>query len=171
MRATATFLIVIVLVITAVAASREPAQESPTILPALLSEVKGLRAAMEQMASAGPRVQLALGRLQLQEQRVNTLMARLQTVRDRLASTQRQVAQQQHQAERFESAAKSNPAERAEVEEMLAMFKDDMAASAAEIQRLTIEEASIAADIAMEQARWTDLNQRLEELEVSLGRR
>ena len=32
-------------------------------LPALLVEVRGLRAAMEQMASAGPRVQLALGRV------------------------------------------------------------------------------------------------------------
>ena len=34
-------------------------------LAALLVEVRGLRAAMEQMASAGPRVQLAFGRLQM----------------------------------------------------------------------------------------------------------
>ena len=161
----------IVVVITAFAATGGHAQESQGILPALLSEVKGLRAAIEEMASAGPRVQLALGRLQLQEQRVNTLMARLQTVRDRLSSLHRQVAQQQHQVERFETTAKNNPAEREEVEEMLAVFKGEITASSAEMQRLTVEEATIASDIAAEQARWTDINQRLEDLERALGRR
>ena len=37
-------------------------QPPPDVLSALLIEVRGLREAMEQMASAGPRVQLALGR-------------------------------------------------------------------------------------------------------------
>ena len=56
----------------------------PETLAALLVEVRGLRAAMEHMAAAGPRVQLALGRLQLQEQRVNTLVRRLEEVRNNL---------------------------------------------------------------------------------------
>jgi chromosome segregation ATPase len=171
MRATGLALVITIVVITAFAATGGHAQESQTILPALLDEVKGLRAAMEEMASGGPRVQLALGRLQLQEQRVNTLMARLQTVRDRLNSSQRQVAQQQNQMERFEVAAKGNPAERQEVEHMMDMFKDEMAATAAEIQRLTVEEATIASEIATEQGRWTEINQRVEELERALGRR
>lgn len=58
-----------------------PATGFPDVLPALLMEVRGLRAAMEQMASAGPRVQLALGRVQLQEQRVNALLRRLYDIR------------------------------------------------------------------------------------------
>ena len=61
------------------------ASSSPDVLSALLVEVRGLRSAMEQMASAGPRVQLALGRLQLQEQRVNTLVRRLEDARTSLA--------------------------------------------------------------------------------------
>ena len=50
-------------------------QSSPQedVLPALLTEVRGLRAAMEQMASEAPRVQLALGRVQIQQQRGNKL--------------------------------------------------------------------------------------------------
>jgi hypothetical protein len=44
-----------------------------TSTSALLREVDGLRVAMEQKASAGPRVQLAIKRLQLQEQRVNNM--------------------------------------------------------------------------------------------------
>ncbi len=58
-----------------------PAAQGQDVLPALLVEVRGLRAAMEAMASSGPRVQLALGRLQLQEQRVNNLLRRLETAR------------------------------------------------------------------------------------------
>lgn len=39
----------------------QQATTPPDVLVGLLVEVRGLRAAMEQMASAGPRVQLALG--------------------------------------------------------------------------------------------------------------
>jgi hypothetical protein len=50
------------------------------VLPALLVEVRGLRAAMEQMASAGPRIQLFVSRLQLQEARVNAMARRLDEI-------------------------------------------------------------------------------------------
>src|SRR5687768_1218085 len=66
--------------------------QEPDVLSALLAEVRGLRQAMEQMATAGPRVQLALGRLQLQEQRVNTMIRRLETVREAVAKAEREVA-------------------------------------------------------------------------------
>ena len=171
MRATAPYVIVTVLLATAFAASRGHAQESQSILPALLTEVRGLRAAIEQMASAGPRVQLALGRVQLQEQRINTLVRRLETIRDSLATAQRQVMQHQGQLAQFETAMKSNPAERQDVEHMLGMFKNEMTAASAEVQRLTAEENTVAGEIATEQARWTEFNQRLEELERALGRR
>jgi hypothetical protein len=45
-------------------------------------ELRGLRATMEQMASAAPRVQLALGRLQLQEQHMANMNQRLDSVWD-----------------------------------------------------------------------------------------
>ena len=47
-----------------------PVAQQPDTTAALLVEVRGLRAALEQLASAGPRVQLMFGRLQLQEQRI-----------------------------------------------------------------------------------------------------
>src|SRR6476661_11141234 len=66
-------------------------QPGPDVLPALLEEVRGLRAAMEQMASAGPRIQLFTSRLQLQETRINNMIRRLDTVRDSLAEAQKHV--------------------------------------------------------------------------------
>lgn len=61
--------IALMLMLTGLATSilaRQTSQQ-PDVLNALLVEVRGLRAAMEELASAGPRVQLSMGRLQLQE--------------------------------------------------------------------------------------------------------
>jgi len=58
------------------------------VLPTLLIEVRDLRGAMEEMAAAGPRVQLALGRVQLQEQRINTLIRRLDEAHGAVAVAQ-----------------------------------------------------------------------------------
>jgi chromosome segregation ATPase len=171
MRATTAVLIVVGLFIAGSSASHGAAQDASGVLPALLTEVRGLRAAMEQMASAGPRVQLALGRLQLQEQRVSSLVRRLETVRDNMAAAQRQFTQHQAQLAQFEGVAKSNPAEREDVEHMVGLLKGEMSAAAATVQRLTAEESSLAADIATEQGRWSEFNQRLEELERTLERR
>src|SRR4051794_10708475 len=73
------------------AAQRAQAPPNEEVLPALLAEVRGLRAAMEQMASAGPRIQLFATRLQLQETRMNGMVRRLDSVRESLASEQREV--------------------------------------------------------------------------------
>jgi DNA repair ATPase RecN len=146
---------------------------APDVLPALLVEVRGLREAIESMASAGPRVQLALGRLQLQEQRVNTLSRRLEDIKTKIAEANGGLEQSSEQLSMFERMAKEAPEfeKRKEIEGMLEGFKRQMTRATAEIQRLQTEEAIVAQDISTEQARWSEFNQRLEELERSLIRR
>ena len=152
------------------------------IMPALLAEVRGLRAAMEQMAAAGPRVQLALGRLQLQEQRLATSVRRLEEVRTRLTGTQQSVVDQQEQLAALELAAKDiSPAAGAakhgeqmtaeQLDEMQKQIKRQIDRSNNEVQRLIGEEATLANEASTEQARWAELNQRLEEIERSLAPR
>jgi hypothetical protein len=144
---------------------------TPDVLPALLTEVKGLRAAMEQMAGAGPRVQLSIGRLQLQEGRIAGMIRRLDTVRDTLASSRREL-------EGFKSAQKMmeggdddrKPGEpKEDFTPMLAGMKKQAAAAQANVDRLAAEELQLAGDLAVEQARWVEISQRLDELERSLG--
>ena len=148
-----------------------PAGPNPDVLTQLLTEVRGLRAAMEQMASSGPRVQLALGRLQLQEQRVNTLLRRLDEIRAGIEQAQGQQEGHQQQLKQFEAATQSADAnEREQAEHMIAQFKAPLARAAAEVQRLQLEESSTAQMLATEQARWTDINRSLEELERALRR-
>ena len=143
------------------------------VLPALLAEVKGLRAAMEQMSSAGPRVQLFIGRLQLQETRMNGMIRRLDTVRDTLASARREL-------EGFKNAQKmmeghGEPQAPGEPKEdwgpILGGMKQQAEAAQANVDRLAAEEAQLTQDLTVEQARWIDINQRLDELERALAKR
>lgn len=144
------------------------------VLPALLTEVRGLRASMEKMASAGPRVQLALGRLELQEQRVNTLVRRLQETRSNLEGLRRHHDELQQRKASFEMALREAPPgdpQTADLKGMLAGLQGEFTHAAADIERVTADEAELAAQLPAEQARWIDLNQRMEALEASLDGR
>jgi len=154
-------------------ARQAAAQED--VLPALLVEVRGLRAAMEQMASAGPRVQLALGRVQLQEQRVNTLVRRIDEGRTHLADTQRDYEAMQQQLRGIEAGlrepAKPEGPPLADLQNMQREIERELARRASEVQRITADITIMETDLATEQGRWIDLNQRMEALEQSLIRR
>jgi predicted nucleic acid-binding Zn-ribbon protein len=159
---------------------REPTRaeappQSPDVLNALLTEVRGLRLAMEQMASAGPRVQLAMGRLQLQEQRVNTLVRQLEGVRREISDKQRQVADMRQGVEMLDTRLAGNPRETPEerkaMEQQLAAMKAEEPVVSADVQRLQGEEASLAQQLSTEQGRWSDINRSLEELERALARK
>jgi peptidoglycan hydrolase CwlO-like protein len=144
------------------------------VLPALLIEVRGLRAAMEQMASAGPQVQLALGRLQLQEQRVNNLLRRMESVQNELAGTLQESDRAGQEFARMENALKSGgvpPEERQQLESVLSQLKAAQGHALSKVQRLQVEESGLTQDLATEQGRWTEINQRMEELERALVRK
>jgi len=152
------------------AAGQAPAARDQDVLAALLVEVRGLRAAIERMAAAGPRVQLALGRLQLQEQRVNTLLRRHDDIKARIASEQRQVGQLRDELGRFEERLRreTDVREREELDEQIGAFKVMLERLVREIQRLQAEEIGVAQAVALEQGRWMDINAQLEALERAL---
>jgi hypothetical protein len=96
---------VVVLLAFAVSPFRAvPAAQNQDTMRELLVEVRGLRAAMEQLASAGPRVQLMFGRLQLQEQRINEQLRKVDVVRAQLTKAQGEEASQRAQIRGFEEA-------------------------------------------------------------------
>jgi len=150
-----------------------PAVQDQEVLSALLTEVRALRIAMERMATAGPRVQLALGRLQLQEQRINTMVRRHDDIKERIASEETQAAQMKDEAGRLEDSLRreTDPARREDQESQATIIKAMLDRTTAEIQRLRAEEASLAQAVATEQGRWIDINAQLEALERSLMKR
>jgi predicted nucleic acid-binding Zn-ribbon protein len=62
----------------------------------------------------------------------------------------------------------ADPIQSKQMEVEIREMKQRMPALTADLQRLQLEEAGIVQEIASEQGRWTDINQRLEELERTL---
>ena len=148
------------------------ARPDPDVLQALLVEVRGLRAAIEQMSSASARVQLAMGRLQLNEQRITTYMRRLDDIRDRRLPAERDVQKWQKEvSEQTEALRRAVPPRPLETDEFLKQLKGELAQASAYLQRLQTEEAQLVRDIATEQDRWAEINRTLEELDRVLSRR
>ena len=171
-RALAVVTTLVALVTVSRIAAREQAAPATDVLPQLLTEVRGLRAAMEQMAASGPRVQLALGRLQLQEQRVNTLLRRLDEIRTELNQAQSEQEMQQQQMKVFGAAIeKADSPDREQAGQMADHFKAALAAVAKRVQRLQDDEMATSQMLGAEQARWGDINRSVQELERSLDRR
>lgn len=154
------------------AARASSAQED--VLPALLTEVRGLRAAIEEMASAGPRVQLALGRVQLQEQRVNNLARHLEESRAHATEAQRELEAVQQQLQGIEAGVRDPRPDGPPLAQLQVMQRElqrELVRRGENVQRFTNESSAIEADLATEQGPWIDLNQRMEALEQSLVRR
>ena len=69
------------------------------------------------------------------------------------------------------SRESSDPEVRQAAEAELKQLKTAVARGTLNLQRLQGEEATLSQDISAEQGRWSELNQRLEELELALTRR
>ena len=167
-----------IVVAAAASVSWRPAEaqavRNEDVLPALLTEVKGLRAAMEQMASGSTQAQLLVGRLQLQEGRVTSMIRRLDTVRDNLAAARTQYGQLAGTVKMLEQGddpGDRHPDKPDEPNAVLSGLKTQVAAAKTNVDRLAAEEMQLSADITTEQQRWVAINQRLDELERALARR
>lgn len=161
----------LVLAVTVRRPAAAQAARSDDVLPALLVEVKGLRAAMEQMASGSAQAQLLVGRLQLQEGRITAMIRRLDTVRDNLVTARSQHNQIAGSVRMLEGGDEDSGIPKKERDDMLAGLKAQVAGAKANVDRLSAEEAQLTGDIASEQARWIAINQRLDELERMLAKR
>jgi chromosome segregation ATPase len=131
-------------------------------------EVRALRTAMEQLASTGPRVQFSMGRLQLQEQRINTLVRRMDEMRDRRTAVELELASKQREIADLEESLRREgmpPEARAKG------LRTEASQILQRLQGLQSEEAALGQEIAAEQGRWSEINQRLEELDRALSRK
>jgi chromosome segregation ATPase len=165
--------VTMLIVLGTTAGGQTPQQPNRDTLGALLVEVRGLRSAIEQMASVGPSIQLAMGRLQLQEQRINTLVRRADVVRDALAAAHKRAGELRDRLSSLQQALEdsTDSTHRSAIEGELPNLKQELGRATAEVQRLQTEESDTATQVSSEQARWAEINQRLEELDRTLTRR
>jgi hypothetical protein len=150
----------------AVAQEAGPRQDT---LASLLVEVRALRTSLEQLAAAGPRVQLAMGRLQIQEQRVTAARRHLDDLREGIATGEHELRELRDRVPMMEEvAARLEGPERDEAAASVKYAKLAAAQKAADVQRLREQEVELAGVVATEEGRWTEISQRLDDLERAL---
>jgi len=166
LRAYSTSIMLTVAAAFTVGASTQPA---PPVDPlaALLVEVHALRVAMEQQASIGPRVQLTLARLTIEEQRVSHLVTELSGVRQQVSGTELGMKRVSDELADVEQrlVTEADPVKRRELEAGKRGAQFQIRQFAAQLEQARAHENDAAQALASEQARWVDLNSRLDELE------
>ena len=161
----------VVIVIVAIAfAARVPAQQTVSTQTELLTEVRLLRQAIQSMVSANARVQIVFGRLTLQEQRTATAAKRLDETKAALRKVTQELAALSDQAERMARMEGRKPEDAEQAAKEGGMMKRLVQQMEAERVRLVTEEGDAANELNQEQARWSELNRQLEDLERALAK-
>ena len=169
--------IVFVLCALAVGAGVALCAQAPATTPndavlALTAEVRALRNELSQLVNASVRSQLIVTRIQLQEQRLMHLDRQRADVAAKLGDTEKSQAVLAAQVKQFESPGAQVPAEqRRDMEGMVGMLRGQLQAGQATQAALRAEHDSLLNALSTEQSRWSDFNNRLDELERSLQAR
>ena len=148
------------------AQSRTPSLATGAGGDELLTEIKLLRADLNQRLDASVRTQLLVARLQLQEQRITTLSTQLTDIQQQLQNNERARGPLEAQVKAFEASRADAP----EHEKKQADFVTDSLRSTLEQlvradDTLKQQQAQVSSYLAEEQSRWSAFNARLEELE------
>ncbi len=139
-------------------------------IAALTAELRALRAELAETARASLRLQLLTARIQAQEQRIIYLDRQRAEAATRRASAEQARSMVASQMRQFteNDLTKVSPEDRRQFESMREQQKELLAAQDRSLQQIQIEETDATNALGQEQARWDDLNSRLEELERSL---
>jgi predicted nucleic acid-binding Zn-ribbon protein len=149
-------------------ASGQAQTPAPSAMDALLAEVRGLRAEVHQAAGASIRTQLLVARLSLQEQRTNGVAKQLTDVQTQRAAMEGPTAQFDQRFTRLEEELRSPstpPDQRHQLEqefESMKLVRTDMRQR---LQRLVSQDSALSSQLATEQSRWVEFNDRLDQVE------
>ena len=145
---------------------------APSTMDSLLSEVRGLRADVHQAAGASIRTQLLVARLSLQEQRITGIVKQLTDVQTQRAAIEGPTAQFDQRYNQLVEAIRSGstpPDQRHQVEQQIESMKLARADMRQRLQRLVSQESAFASQLTTEQSRWTEFNDRLDQIERDIA--
>jgi predicted nucleic acid-binding Zn-ribbon protein len=145
---------------------------APATMEALLAEVRGLRAEVNQVAGTSIRTQLLVARLSLQEQRINSVAKQLTDVQTQRAAIEGPTAQFDERFKRLEEAVRSPsapPEQHRQLEQEFESMKLVRADMRQRLQRLVSQESTFSAQLSTEQSRWVEFNDRLDQIEREIA--
>ena len=138
---------------------------------ALVSEVRALRADLAAASRNQLRAQMLLGRVQMQEQRLAYLDKQRSDAAAHAAAQAQLTSEVRNQMEGFKAgqcAGLPGPEQRRDCEAQGAWLTKQLAQHDARDQQLRAQERELENAVSAEQARWTEFNSRLDELERGL---
>ena len=155
---------------------RLQAQSSPALggdgaVAALVTEVRALRADLAAASRNQLRAQMLLGRVQMQEQRLAYLDKQRSDIAAYAAAQAQMTSGLRNQVEGFKAgqcAGLPSPEQRRDCEAQGAMLARQLAEHDTRDQQLRAQERELEAAVSAEQARWSEFNSRLDELERAL---
>lgn len=153
-----------------VAWAQSPSADPPT-LQSLLSEVHQLRVVLEHSAALAPRIQIVVERLKLQQEQVARTSRELADLRDRLDHSRGELLRVQQRAQSLEGSEtqETDPNKRHDLDEALRMIKLDAEQMEKSTLQLQAREGELAGQLQSDQARLTELNDRLDQIERALN--
>ena len=142
----------------------------PQTMQALLSEVRQLRLVLQRLSLSGFRAQIMVERLRMQQSLVNQLTSQLDNIRESFPDSK---TRQQWIGERIKDLEKglnqeSDPARRGQLEREYKEAKFEAERITQWDQQQRERETQVVARMQIEQAKLSELNDRLEALEREL---
>src|SRR5712692_9571580 len=143
----------------------------PQTLQTLLTEVHQLRLALERSTQIAPRIQIAVERLKLQQEQVARVARQLDDLRRELDRNRESQPKIQQRLEQVSSAAAetADPQQRKDFDVVVKEVKLQSEQAEKSLQQLQVREGELASQLQSEQARLTELNDRLDQMERALN--
>ena len=150
--------------------SAQSRDESVPVLKELVAEVRGIRAAIDRFTDSQTQVQALTSLLSVQQSRIADLSARLDVARRELEQHTLRAGQLSTHIEQMESGRlatesrfEGTPAERrAQFEATIADIRAQQEQASLQEQQIRSREMELQSALGAEQARWIDLQGRLE---------
>lgn len=153
------------------ATSNLPAQSSEQTLQLLLQELRQFRQEIRGMSLVSQRVQILLYRVQVQDEAARKATQRYEQANSKLREAERVLAEQTGSLKMAEEklASSQNPALRASLEEAVQQLKRSIEIWFRDKNGYQEAEATAGSALKAEQAKLSELQQRLDQLEQQLA--
>jgi chromosome segregation ATPase len=137
----------------------------------LISEIRALRFDLQNTAATIQRVQIVMYRLQAQGASVERATGRLDMARGQCKQAQEQQKMVGAQIEQFKKQSPQSGVEQKNVEQVISQFQATMEVWVSQAQQCQGEQAEAEAQFRMEQAKMSELENQLEQLDQILAGR
>jgi predicted nucleic acid-binding Zn-ribbon protein len=149
--------------------AQTPASDAQT-LQTLLAEVHQLRIALERSTQIAPRIQITVERLKMQQDQVARVGRQLDDVRQELDHFGTEQSRIQQRVQFIENAVNetTDPEKRKDLNNQLGNSKQEADQAAKSVQQIQTRESELTSQLQSDQAKLTELNDRLNQIERAL---